>query len=265
MYNEKKKSNYDIKQGREISDIKIIQSLQDKLLLMKNTCSYFFRESGLAGETIPFKGFLLYGQPGTGKTELVKQLTRELDYIFGNNFAKVNLVFIDGSVIATPKWGEAEQRLHEIFSDLPTIEKMSKKEEKMNSKFILLFDDIESLMLGRGVQLAKEWHYSINSVFFHELDRVNPNNTIVIATTNRNDLVDSAIIDRLYPIEIPLPPFDDIQIIVNEFLDSTIPSKQKKEEIRIKIIEKLKSLDKISIRDAKKITIIECIEHGVWI
>jgi len=245
--------------GRQIPEVDVLPSLRRIKELMVRVCRYFFAGPGISG-TAPFKGFLLYGEPGTGKTELVKQVARELDMSLGN-FASVYLLFVDGSIIATPKWGEAEQRLRAVFNK---VEYMQKKMGITNPKLIILFDDIESLMLGRGAELAKEWHYSINSVFFHGVDDINPSKAMVFATTNRNDLVDDAIKDRLYPIHVPPPPIEDLIKIVNEMLESTGVSTPKKEKIITSIKNKLMKMKKPSIRDAKQLTIIECIENGVW-
>jgi AAA+ superfamily predicted ATPase len=52
---------------------------------------------------------------------------------------------------------------------------------------------------------AESWHIAQNNVFFHELDNVDTSKTLVILTTNRYDLLDKAVKDRLYSIEFPLP------------------------------------------------------------
>src|SRR5690606_36320603 len=124
----------------------------------------------------PFKGSILNGPPGTGKTEIIRQIARKLDKRLNNVF----FLFIDGASIASPKWGDAEKKLRDVFHYVSRVEKQGK-----NPKLIILFDDIESLMISRGADLAKEWHYSINSILFHEVDRINPTNTIICATTNR--------------------------------------------------------------------------------
>jgi len=246
-------------QGKNILKVDVIPSLISIKDLMVKTCRYFFAGPGI-GNTAPFKGFLLYGPPGTGKTELSKQVVRELDETLGN-FANVYLLFIDGSVIATPKWGEAEQRLREIFS---YAEYLEKKKGITHPKVILLFDDIESLMLGRGAELAKEWHYSINSVFFHGVDNINPTKTLVLATTNKEELVDDAIRDRLYPIKVTPPSVDELMNIASEILEITGVSSPKKEEVLKSIKNQLRKIEKPSIREVKHLTIIKCIEDGVW-
>jgi AAA+ superfamily predicted ATPase len=116
-------------------------------------------------------------------------------------------------------------------------------------------------MITRGVELAKEWHYSINSILFHELDRLDPTSVIVCATTNRPDLVDSALRDRLYGIEIPSIPLDQLRLLVKEILSSSGVGSQ---EIEEQIFEKLKNLKNPTLRDARQLTVVECIKNRVW-
>ncbi len=51
---------------------------------------------------------------------------------------------------------------------------------------------------------AESWHIAQNNVFFHELDGIDTSKMVVILTTNRYDLLDKAIKDRLYSVEFPL-------------------------------------------------------------
>jgi len=174
-------------------------------------------------ENIPFKGFLLYGPPGTGKSEIVKQVSKKIAEAYPN----VKVYYIDGADIASPKWGEAEKKLQEVFN-------ISENERR-----VIIFDDIESLMMSRGASIAKEWHYSINSVLFHALDFIDPSKCVVLATTNRIDLVDDALKSRFYLIEIPRVPKSELFAL----LDNMISSIELPEDIKTRIASAIK--DKI--------------------
>jgi AAA+ superfamily predicted ATPase len=60
---------------------------------------------------------------------------------------------------------------------------------------------------------AESWHIAQNNVFFHELDDLDTHKNLVILTTNRFDLLDKAVKDRLYNIEFPQPSKDTLKEI----------------------------------------------------
>lgn len=237
----------------ELAEVELLPQLQKIEKLIVKTCMYFFK-GNLNIENSPFKGFILTGPPGTGKTEVVKQSARNINDKLGVA-GPVKFLLIDGASIAAPKWGDAEKKLRKVFSEI---------ENPGKAKLILLFDDIESLMLTRGTDLAKEWHYSINSILFHELDKINPSNCMIFATTNRPDLVDEAIMTRLYHIEAPSLPLDQLLKVVDQILDSSYVEEFKKDKIRQVIKDRLAKMESPTIRDARHITVVECIEKGVW-
>lgn len=246
-------TDYELKpvKGEQITEVDLLPQLKEIGNLITKTCEYFFK-GNLIMDNPPFKGFILIGEPGTGKTEVVKQVAKKLDKRIGN----VEFLLVDGASIAAPKWGEAERKLRSIFNRIKDLEN--------KSKFIILFDDIESLMLARGTDLAKEWHYSINSILFHEIDRLNPNETIIFATTNRSDLVDDAILTRLYQIIAPNLPIDQLMEIVDNILRKGKSDHAKMDYVRLEIENKLNDMSSPTIRDAMHITVIECIEKRLW-
>jgi SpoVK/Ycf46/Vps4 family AAA+-type ATPase len=239
--------------GSSIKEVELIPDLIGHKQLIKDTCEYFFKVN-LLMESFPFKGFILEGPPGTGKTELIRQVTKSL-----SKNLNVYFLFIDGATIAAPKWGEAENRLRQTFKYISTLEK-----ETHDPKLIILFDDIESLMISRGADLAKEWHYSINSILFHEIDTLNPTNTLICATTNRIDLVDDAIKTRLYPLKIDSVSMESLNSVVKEILDASIHNQGDKDFVENLIVEQLEQMNKPTIRDARQITVVECIKNRVW-
>jgi len=240
--------------GMTIPEVRLLPQLSEIEDMVSRTCEYFFK-SGLSTPNSPFKGFLLEGPPGTGKTEVVKQVARKLDRRLGNVF----WLFVDGASIAAPRWGDAEKALQRVFQTATQL-----KKEHKNPKLLIHFDDIECLMITRGVELAKEWHYSINSILFHEIDRLDPTCEIVCSTTNRPDLVDAALKDRLYRIEMPPIPLDELRIVVQDILDSSGVRSPEKEMLENRIFDELKKLQNPTIRDARQITVIECIKERVW-
>jgi SpoVK/Ycf46/Vps4 family AAA+-type ATPase len=245
---------YTITSGRSLPQVELLPHLGDIESLVSKTCEFFFKGKVMVKNN-PFKGFLIEGTPGTGKTELVKQVAHKLDRRMKN----VYFLFVDGASIASPKWGEAEQKLRRIFRKRQELH-----QSHNNPKLLILFDDIESLMISRGAELAKEWHYSINSILFHEIDALDPLNTILLATTNRIDLVDDAIISRLYSITVDHVPVEQLKKVVMDILNSTSTEKERRSIVQQNIFNQLTQMDSPTIRDAQKITVIECIRSGLW-
>jgi SpoVK/Ycf46/Vps4 family AAA+-type ATPase len=179
------------------------------------TFYYQFREGVKRG----IKGFLLYGEPGTGKTSLAYAVVREL----GRRFRDVYLVFVDASDIARPLYGESEMRIVEVF------------EEARNRPgcTVMLFDDVESIFMSRGRERIESWHIAQDNVFFHMLDELDTSRMGVIATTNWVELVDKALIDRLYPIEFkPLDLETALAIVKRRCMELGVDYEKVEKEIR---------------------------------
>jgi hypothetical protein len=86
----------------------------------------------------------------------------------------------------------------------------------------------------------------------------------MFATSNKPELVDEAILTRLYPIMFQELPVEHLMIKVNSILENTGVSSEKKLDVVEKIKTKLMSMDNPTIRDAQQFTIVECIEGGIW-
>lgn len=131
------------------------------------------------------KGFIFYGDVGVGKTALSKALSHDLGS---------TLLFVDGSDIARPLYGESESQISKVF-----------KKANDFKHSIILIDDCESVFPTRDWMKGESWHIAQNNVFFHELDSIDTSKLSVILTTNRYDLLDKAVKDRLENIEFPKP------------------------------------------------------------
>jgi len=163
-------------------------------------------------KNFPFKGFILEGPPGSGKTEAVIEAGRRLRRSLGNRHGlEVRLFHVNSSNINRARLGEAETRLQRVFTAAQDI-------MNDNIRTIILFDDIETLIVRRTHSKAQEWSRSLNGVFFHELDNLVTTKTMVIATTNLPDEVDPAVRSRLAMRKAPPPTRDEMKEVARSAL-----------------------------------------------
>ena len=146
----------------------------------------------------PPKGILLTGPPGCGKTLLAKALATE---------SEVNFISIKGPELMSKYVGESERGIREVF-----------RKAKQAAPAILFFDEVDSLVphrsAGAGDSLVAE---RVISQFLTELDGIEElKGVLVVAATNRPDLVDPALLrpgrfDLV--LELPMPDEKSRQMI----------------------------------------------------
>jgi transitional endoplasmic reticulum ATPase len=139
--------------------------------------------------TKPPKGILLSGPPGTGKTLVAKALANE---------SEVNFISVKGPELMSKYVGESERGVREAF-----------RRARQASPCILFFDEFDSLVPERGLSSDSQVTERVIGQFLTELDGLEElRGVLVLAATNRKDLIDSAILrpgrfDLL--LELPLP------------------------------------------------------------
>ena len=79
---------------------------------------------------------------------------------------------------------------------------------------LINFDDVDSIFMARGSQHAKEWHFSQDSVFFHSIDELDTSRSTIVLTSNRPDLIDSAIQDRFMSYLIDYPDLETLLAVL---------------------------------------------------
>ncbi len=137
----------------------------------------------------PLKGILLSGLPGTGKTLVAKALANE---------SEVNFISVKGPELMSKYVGESERGVREVF-----------RKAKQASPCIIFFDEFDSLVPERGLGEDSQVTERVISQFLTELDGLEElKGVLVLAATNRKDLIDSAILrpGRVdFILEFPLP------------------------------------------------------------
>jgi transitional endoplasmic reticulum ATPase len=135
------------------------------------------------------RGVLLVGPPGTGKTLVANALAGEADVPF---------ITVDRTLLLSKWLGESEKALREVF-----------RKAKQSSPCLLFFDDLDALAPVRGTTGVDQAAERLVSQLLNELDALEDDlGVVVLAATNRLDLVDPAL---LRPgrfdlrVEFPLP------------------------------------------------------------
>ena len=146
------------------------------------------------------KGVLFHGVPGNGKTTTAYKIVERVCVEFGTGSRwQQHMIFTDCGDLAHYRYGETEQKIREVF-------KRNQEKLKNIAPLIYVFDDADGLFITRdwGIKL-EAWYLGHLNVFFHQIDNINTAKEFIILTTNRVDLIDNAIRDRLYQIEFPEP------------------------------------------------------------
>ncbi len=136
----------------------------------------------------PPKGILLYGPPGTGKTLIAKAVANE---------TAANFISIRGPQLLSKWVGESEKAIRNIF-----------KKAKQVSPSIIFFDEIDAIAPIRGSETNRAVERMVNQLLT-EIDGLEVlEDVIIIAATNRPDIIDPALIrsgrfDRMVLLESP--------------------------------------------------------------
>jgi transitional endoplasmic reticulum ATPase len=137
----------------------------------------------------PPKGILLYGAPGTGKTLLAKAVANE---------SQANFILVKGPELLSKWVGESEKAVREVF-----------KKARQVSPCIIFFDEIDSLAPKRGAGSDNNVSERVVNQMLTEIDGLEEmHDVVIIAATNRPDIVDTALLrpgrfDRMILTHIP--------------------------------------------------------------
>ncbi|MHB8466142.1 MAG: proteasome ATPase, partial [Acidimicrobiales bacterium] len=170
------------------------------------------------------KGILLYGPPGCGKTLIAKavanSLAKKVAEVSGDEHAKSYFLNIKGPELLNKYVGETERQIRLVFQRA-----REKAEEGM--PVIVFFDEMDSLFRTRGTGISSDMESTIVPQLLAEIDGVETlKNVIVIGASNREDLIDPAILrpGRLdVKIKIERPGEEAATQIFSRYLTTDLP------------------------------------------
>jgi proteasome-associated ATPase len=172
----------------------------------------------------PPKGVLLYGPPGCGKTLIAKAVARSLaDKVrerTGRQDAHSYFLNIKGPELLNKYVGETERQIRQIFQ-------RAKERSEEGLPVIVFFDEMDSIFRTRGTGISSDVESTIVPQLLSELDGVETlKNVIVIGASNREDLIDPAILrpGRLdVKIKIERPSAEQAGDIMAKYLNPAVP------------------------------------------
>ncbi len=179
-----------------------------------------YREHGLKAP----KGILLYGPPGCGKTLIAKAVANSLAARAaersGNLDLKSYFLNIKGPELLDKYVGETERHIRLIFA-------RAREKASDGSPVVVFFDEMDSLFRTRGTGISSDVETTIVPQLLSEIDGVERlDNVIVIGASNREDMIDPAILrpGRLdVKVKIQRPDAEAAADIFNKYITTDLP------------------------------------------
>ena len=170
------------------------------------------------------KGILLYGPPGCGKTLIAKavanSLANKVAEVSGDSKARSFFLNIKGPELLNKYVGETERQIRLVFQ-------RAREKSEEGWPVIVFFDEMESLFRTRGSGISSDIESTIVPQLLAEIDGVEAlRNVIVIGASNREDLIDPAILrpGRLdVKIKIERPDAEAAVPIFSRYLTADVP------------------------------------------
>ena len=138
------------------------------------------------------KGILLYGPPGCGKTLIAKavanSLAKKVAEVSGDTAARSYFLNIKGPELLNKYVGETERQIRLVFQ-------RAREKSEEGWPVIVFFDEMDSMFRTRGSGISSDMESTIVPQLLAEIDGVETlKNVIVIGASNREDLIDPAIL-----------------------------------------------------------------------
>lgn len=215
----------------EVPDINYedIGGLGDQINTIKDAVElpFLYPELFKEYELKPPKGILLYGPPGCGKTLIAKavanSLAKKVSEISGVGEGRSYFLNIKGPELLNKFVGETERQIRIIFQ-------RAREKASEGTPVIIFFDEMDSLFRTRGSGVSSDVENTIVPQLLSEIDGVESlENVIVIGASNREDMIDPAILrpGRLdVKIKIERPDAQAAIDIFAKYLTTELPLSQ---------------------------------------
>ena len=211
----------------EIPDVTYedIGGLGDQIEILRDSVElpYMHPEVFLEHKLRPPKGILLYGPPGCGKTLIAKAVANSLARRIEDRTGKTTTAYflnVKGPELLNKYVGETESKLREVF-------KKARDKASQDVPVVVFFDEMDSLFRMRGSGISSDMEATVVAQFLSEIDGVEAlENVIVIGASNRQDLIDPAVLrpGRLdLKVKVSRPDRDSARQILQKYLTSDLP------------------------------------------
>jgi proteasome-associated ATPase len=195
-----------------------IEALRDSVEL-----PYIYPDVFAEHKLSPPKGILLYGPPGCGKTLIAKAVANSLAKSIEQRTGKETTPYflnVKGPELLNKYVGETEHKLREVF-------KKAREKASEDVPVVIFFDEMDSLFRMRGSGISSDMEATVVAQFLSEIDGVESlKNVIVIGASNRQDLIDPAVLrpGRLdLKIKVNRPDVEAAREIFSKYLTADLP------------------------------------------
>lgn len=211
----------------EIPDVTYddIGGLGDQIEILRDSVElpYMHPDVFLEHKLRPPKGILLYGPPGCGKTLIAKAVANSLAKRIEQRTGKVTTAYflnVKGPELLNKYVGETESKLREVF-------KKARDKASQDVPVVVFFDEMDSLFRMRGSGISSDMEATVVAQFLSEIDGVEAlENVIVIGASNRQDLIDPAVLrpGRLdLKVKVSRPDRESAVSILGKYLTPDLP------------------------------------------